>query len=72
MYNIQRHQKGSFKTFLFNLQMFYKVMDFICPPGYHHSGLVVTCALGHMMTFSHLPKTTSCHERAVVIRGCAH
>ena len=49
-----------------------KVMDFICPPGYHHSGLMVTCALGHMMTFSHLPKTASCHERAVVIRGCAH
>ena len=27
----------------------YAIMKTMCPPGYHHNGLVATHALGHMM-----------------------
>ena len=27
----------------------YSIMKTICPPGYHHNGLVATHALGYMM-----------------------
>ena len=27
----------------------YVIMKTMCPPGYHHNGLVATHALGHMM-----------------------
>ena len=47
-------------------------MKTMCPPGYHHNGLVVTHALEHMCTVHHVPKCMSYHKAVVVIPGRAH
>ena len=54
----------------------------MCPPGYHHNGLVATRALGHMMyglrkthdrtSVHYVPKCMSCHKAIVVITERTH
>ena len=48
-----------------------KTMKTMFPPGYHHNGIVVTYALGHMM-YGHVSKYMSCHKAIVVITGKEH
>ena len=43
----------------------YVITKTMCPPGYHHNGLVATHA--HLV-----PKCMSCHKAIVVITGRAH
>ena len=60
----------------------YAILKTMCPPGYHHNGLVATRALGHMMyglrktydrtSVHYVPKCMSYHKAIVVTTERTH